>query len=72
MVIFSYKRSKTKGKRDADLDGLPARIINRELSKEELAEKFPEGYKELPVEIYKRLHVMDSTRFWGDTFHPKT
>lgn len=68
VVISSYKRSKTKGKRDADLDGLPARIINHELSKEELAEKFPEGYKELPVEIYKRLHVIPET-FIVDEHH---
>lgn len=61
VIISSYKRSKTKGKRDIDLDGLPARIINHTLSEEELAEKFPEGYKELPDEIYKRLHVIPET-----------
>ena len=55
VIISSYKRSKTKGKRDIDLDGLPARIIEHKLSDEELAEKFPNGYKELPAEIYKRL-----------------
>lgn len=54
VTISSYKRSKTQGKRDIDLDGLPARIINHTLSEEELAKKFLEGYKELPEEIYKR------------------
>ena len=68
VIISSYKRSKTKGKRDADLDGLPARIIEHKLSKEELAEKFPEGYKELPVEIYKRLHIIPET-FIVDEHH---
>ena len=68
VTISSYKRSKTKGKRDIDLDGLPARIINHTLSEEELAEKFPEGYKELPEEIYKRLHVIPET-FIVDEHH---
>ena len=68
VIISSYKRSKTKGKRDADLDGLPARIIEHKLSKEELAEKFPEGYKELPAEVYKRLHIIPET-FIVDEHH---
>lgn len=68
VVISSYKRSKTKGKRDVDLDGLPARIIDHTLSKEELAKKFPNGYKELPVEIYKRLHIIPET-FIVDEHH---
>lgn len=50
ITISSYRRSKTKGKRDADLDGLPARIFEHRLSEEELAAKFPNGYKELPAE----------------------
>ncbi len=49
VIISSYKRSKSKGKREEDLDGLPARIFEHELSVEELAEKFPEGYKEHPA-----------------------
>ena len=51
VIISSYKRSKAKGKREADLEGLPARIFNHTLSEEELAEKFPNGYKELPEEV---------------------
>ena len=68
VIISSYKRSKTKGKRDVDLDGLPARILDHELSKEDLAERFPEGYKELPVEIYKRLLIIPET-FIVDEHH---
>ncbi len=68
MIISSYKRSKTKGKRDIDLDGLPARIFDHTLSKEELAEQFPEGFKELPEEIYKRLHIIPET-FIVDEHH---
>lgn len=68
VIISSYKRSKRKGKREEDLDGLPARIFNHELSKEVLDEKFPEGYKELPCEVYKRLHVIPET-FMVDEHH---
>ena len=68
VTISSYKRSKTKGKRDIDLDGLPARIIDHTLSDDELKEKFPNGYKELPVEIYKRLHIIPET-FIVDEHH---
>ena len=68
VVIFSYRRSKTKGKREADLDGLPARIIEHRISDEELAVLFPEGYKELPEEVYKRLHIIPET-FIVDEHH---
>ena len=68
VTISSYKRSKRKGKREEDLDGLPARIIEHKLSDEELAEKFPNGYKELPEEVFKRLHVIPET-FIVDEHH---
>ena len=68
IVISSYRRSKAKGKREADLDGLPARIIEHRLSDEELAIKFPNGYKELPREVYKRLHIIPET-FIVDDHH---
>lgn len=68
IIISSYKRSKTKGKRDKDLDGLPARIIEHTLSEDELKTKFPNGYKELPPEIYNRLHVIPET-FIVDEHH---
>lgn len=68
VTISSYKRSKKKGKREEDLDGLPARIFGHKLSDKELSEKFPNGYKELPVEVYKRLHVIPET-FIVDEHH---
>ena len=73
IVISSYRRSKAKGKREADLDGLPARIIEHRLSDEELAAKFPNGYKELPLEVYKRLHIIpEQYRYSGiDRLHHK-
>ena len=48
IVISSYRRSKAKVKREAALS-----IIEHRLSDEELAIKFPNGYKELPQEVYK-------------------
>ena len=68
VIISSYKRSKRKGKREADLDGLPARVIQHKLTEEELAKKFPNGYKELPEEVYKRLHIIPET-FIVDEHH---
>lgn len=68
VTISSYRRSKTKGKREADLDGLPARIFEHRLSEEDLVHKFPDGYKELPPEIYKRLHIIPET-FIVDEHH---
>lgn len=68
VIISSYRRSRSKGKRDADLDGLPARIFEHRLSQEELDTYFPNGYKELPVETYIRLHIIPET-FIVDEHH---
>ena len=68
VIISSYHRKKSKGKREEDLEGLPARIIEHKLSEEELSLLFPEGYKELPEEIYKRLHIIPET-FIVDEHH---
>ncbi|MBR5316787.1 MAG: transposase [Lachnospiraceae bacterium] len=58
VIISSYRRKKSVGKRDADLDGLPARIIEHRLSEDELSQLFPNGYKELLNEVYRRLHII--------------
>ena len=68
VTISSYRRSKAKGKRDEDLDGLPARVFEHRLSEEELAKRFPNGYKELPAEVYRRLHIIPET-FIVDEHH---
>jgi len=68
VVVSSYKRKKEPGKRESDLEGLPARIFDHCLTPEELALKFPEGYKELPPEVYKRLHIIPET-FIVDEHH---
>ena len=61
VIIPSYHQKKAVGKRESDLSELPARIIEHTLSDEELAVKFPDGYKELPEEVYKRLHIIPET-----------
>lgn len=68
VIIPSYRRKKAVGKRESNLAGLPARIIEHTLSDEELAVKFPDGYKELPEEVYKRLHIIPET-FIVDEHH---
>ena len=68
VIIASYRRKKTIGKRYADLEGLPARIIEHRLSEDELKEKFPNSYKELPHEVYRRLHIISET-FIVDEHH---
>lgn len=67
VTISGYTRSK-KTTREEKLEGLPARVFNHELTEEELKECFPEGYKELPVEIYKRLSVIPQM-FFVDEHH---
>ena len=68
IIISSYRRKKAVGKREEDLDGLPSRVFNHRLSEDELARLFPNGYKELPEEIYKRLHIIPET-FIVDEHH---
>lgn len=62
-----YKRKKTVGKREADLSLIPVEeTVEHTISEEELNAKFPNGYKELPPEIYsevisvpKRLYIKE-------------
>ena len=50
------KKKKAKGTRENDLQGLPTRVTHHELPAERLKELFGEHWKELPEEVYKRLH----------------
>ena len=68
IIIPEHKRKKAIGKREADLEGLPARIFEHTLSKEELEKAFPEGYKEMELEVYKRLYIIPET-FIVDEHH---
>ncbi len=67
IVVSTYTRKK-KTKREEKLEGLPARIFEHTLSEEELNELFPNGYKELPCETYKRLSIIPQT-FMVDEHH---
>lgn len=61
VVISSYRRKKSLGKREEDLEGLPARVFDHHIPDDELARLFPNSYKELPDEVYKRLHIIPET-----------
>lgn len=67
-VIVSGHTRKKKTKREDNLEGLPARVYEHKLSDEELSKAFPNGYKELPPEIYKRLSIIPQT-FLVDEHH---
>lgn len=67
VIVSTYTRKK-KSTREEKLEGLPARIFDHKLSEEKLAELFPNGYKELPPEVYKRLSVIPAT-FLVDEHH---
>lgn len=54
-------KAKSKGKRNADLEGLPVKVIEHTLSTEELETKLGTSWRRLPDEVYKRL-----------AFHPAT
>ena len=55
-VVKSYKRRKQKGKRDADLEGLPTEDCRHPVSEEELNAFYGEGnWRQMPSETYKRL-----------------
>lgn len=58
MVVPAHKRRKRKGKLDEDLMDLDTKIIEHTLSEDALAEYFPEGYKRLPDEVYKKLELI--------------
>lgn len=67
-IIVSTHTRKKKTKREEKLKDLPARIIEHRLNEDELQELFPDGYKELPYETYKRLSIIPQT-FIVDEHH---
>lgn len=60
IVIPSYTR-KQKTLCEENLKGIPVRIYEHQLKKEELEKPFPNGYKELTPVIYKRLSIIPQT-----------
>ena len=61
VAVPGYTRKKRKGKWDEDLKDFPTRSVPHEIPEEELKGMFPEGYKHMPDEIYRKLE-----------FHPAT
>ena len=59
VLIPSYHRKKSVGKRES---------IEHTLSDEKLADRFPDNYKKLPAEVYKRLYIIPET-FIVDKHH---
>ncbi len=60
IVVPSYTR-KPKTLREENLQGLPVRVYEHRLKKEELEKLFPNGYKELTPVVYKRLSIIPQT-----------
>ena len=59
LELRSPKQSKRKGKKEADLSGLPIRRIDHYLSETELEEGFGEkGWKQLPDAISRKYHFV--------------
>ncbi len=55
---ITYKRKKQAGKREKDLSGFPATIVNHEIPEEKLTSLFGQnGWKRLPDQIYRKLEV---------------
>ncbi len=67
-IIVSGHTRKKKTTREAELKDLPARIYEHVIEPVRLKELFPDGYKELPVETYKRLSIIPQT-FMVDEHH---
>ena len=60
IIVPSHTR-KTKTLREENLKGLPVRVYEHELKKEELNRLFPDGYKEIKPVVYKRLSIIPQT-----------
>lgn len=61
VIVPTHTRRKRKGKLDEDLAGFPVKLVEHTLSDEELSEYFPEGYSQLPDEVYKKLELIPAT-----------
>ena len=60
-IIVSSHTRKPKTLREENLKGLPVRVYEHELKKEELNRLFPNGYKEMKPVVYKRLSIIPQT-----------
>ncbi len=60
-IIVSSHTRKPKTLQEENLKGLPVRVYEHELKKEELDRLFPNGYKEMKPVVYKRLSIIPQT-----------
>lgn len=58
VIVASHKRRKRKGKLNEDLMDFDSKIIEHTLTETELAKHFPQGYKRLPDEVYRKLELI--------------
>ncbi len=58
VIVASHKRRKRKGKLNGDLMDFDSKIIEHTLTESELAKHFPQGYKRLPDEVYRKLELI--------------
>ena len=61
VIVPAHKRRKRKGKLEEDLAGFPVKVVEHTLSEEELSAYFPEGYSQLPDEVYRKLELIHAT-----------
>ena len=67
--VIQVSRRKRKGKREEDLKDLPVEVIPHTLSDEKLQELFgPDGWKQLPDEVYKRVSERSAAEQHPDSF----
>ena len=58
VIVPEHKRRKRKGKQDEDLMNFDTKIIEHTLTDAELSSLFPQGYRRLPDEVYKKLELI--------------
>ena len=58
IIVTSHKRRKRKGKLNEDLMDFDSKIIEHTLTESELAKHFPQGYKRLADEVYRKLELI--------------
>lgn len=61
VIVPSYKRKKSAGKRNDDLSGFPVKIVIHEIPEDELNILFPNGYTHLPDETYTKLNFIPAS-----------
>ena len=58
VIVPAHKRRKRKGKLEEDLSDFPVKVVEHTLTEDELKTHFPEGYRRLPDEVYKKLELI--------------